>query len=565
MNKITLSILALAMAGFSCHLEELPEIVTCANPPIASFSPSSTNCVAPCVLSVTNNSQSATGYKWDFGDGSTSSLANPDHTYIAVGNFVIRLIAMNNEGCADTVTQTINIGNGFPTPVAAYSVDVSNNEGFAPCNVKFTNASSDAASYEWDFGDGTPVSTETNPFHTYALPDDYIVKLTATGPGGSDVETKTVTIKAVTFKKTFGTAANESGADVIQTADGGYALIGSVSDPSNGFSQVYHLQTDYKGNLSWQTTWQTISSGPAYGIGIDETSDGQHMLFGYSEYGIYLSRTLDSPSSGIFDGGGGAFSPMQHTVAVDMATTTDGGYILLGYTYETDITLSRIYLVKTNAFGNEIWSKVYAGIDKTAFSVQQTADGGYIVVGDTIRYAPVDEDFYLFKTDAAGNVLWEKTYATAGISISDIGNSAVQTSDGGYVFLGTSRSFIGSPFPNMTLVKTDNAGNELWKKSFGGVMNDYGIEVLQTPDGGYLLLGTTNGEGAGNYDVILIKTDNAGNQVWKKTFGGPQSDSCMRIRPTSDGGYILLGSTDSEGAGGNDFFLIKTDKNGNVQ
>ena len=564
MNKITLFILALAMAGFSCHLEELPEIITCATPPVAAFSPSSTSCVAPCALSVTNNSQNATGYKWDFGDGSTSSLANPDHTYIAVGNFVIMLVATNSEGCADTVTQTINISNGFPTPVSAYSADVANNEGFAPCNVKFTNASSDAASYEWDFGDGTPVSTETNPFHTYALPDDYIVKLTATGPGGSDVETKTVTIKAITFKKTFGTAANESGADVIQTADGGYALIGSVSDPSNGFSQVYHLQTDYKGNVSWQTTWQTISSGPAYGTGIDEAPDGQHMLFGYADVdGVYLLKTLDEPSSGILNGGG-IYPGLGHASAAEMAKTTDGGYILLGSTYDgTDISLSRIYLIKTNANGNGVWSRIYGGQHRGGNSVRQTSDGGYIIVGDTIHPSSLEEDFYLFKTDAAGNVLWEKTYGTSGIN--DYGNSVIQTIDGGYILLGSSGNLIGTPRPDMTLIKTDASGNEVWKKSFGGALTEAGIDVVQTSDGGYILLGTTDSEGAGSTDIYLIKTDNAGNQVWKKTFGGNQFDRCTSIRQTTDGGFIMLGLTASEGAGGNDFFLIKTDKNGNVQ
>jgi regulation of enolase protein 1 (concanavalin A-like superfamily) len=157
-------------------------------------------------------------------------------------------------------------------------------------------------------------------------------------------------------------------------------------------------------------------------------------------------------------------------------------------------------------------------------------------------------------------VQWQKTF---GGSKSDGGRSVQQTSDGGYIIAGTTESF-GADWLDVYLIKTDSTGNFLWQKTFGGSDFDWGYSVQQTTDGGYIIAGTTCSFGAGLEDVYLIKADPNGNLLWQKTFGGSSDDYGSSIQQTSDGGYIIAGVTESFGAGKSDVYLIKTDPNGNL-
>jgi len=250
----------------------------------------------------------------------------------------------------------------------------------------------------------------------------------------------------------------------------------------------------------------------------------------------------------------------SYDYAYSVQQTSDGGYIVAGGTIS--FGAGDIFLIKTDMNGNKIWAKTYGGTsDDTASSVQQTSDGGYIVVGYTRSFGAGDFDIFLIKTDANGNVQWAKTYG--GKSFEEA-FSVQQTSDGGYILAGRTYSF-GAGGYDVLLIKTDANGNIQWAKTYGGANHDWTYSVQQTSDGGYIVAGYTASFGAGWGDIFLIKTDANGNIQWAKTYGETDGDEAYSVRQTSDGGYIVAGTTWSFGAGWGDIFLIKMDANGNIQ
>jgi hypothetical protein len=243
-----------------------------------------------------------------------------------------------------------------------------------------------------------------------------------------------------------------------------------------------------------------------------------------------------------------------------VAQTSDGEYIVVGTTFSFGVGGGDIYLIKTDSKGYKAWDKTFGGIyEDWGGYVVQTSDGGYIIVGSTESFGSGYSDVYLIKTDSKGNKMWEQVF---GGNNNEWGYSVAQTNDSGYIIVGYTESF-GSGGSDVYLIKTDSKGNLIWQKTFGGSDYDYGYSVAQTSDGGYIIAGETFSFGSGKDDVYLIKTDSKGNLIWQQTFGGSNDDWGYSVAQTSDGGYIIVGGTYSFGSGDRDVYLIKTDSKGN--
>ena len=347
-----------------------------------------------------------------------------------------------------------------------------------------------------------------------------------------DLESKVAAVSdetapEVEWDKTFGGSDYDSASSVQQTSDGGYIVAGTTRSFGGGYSDFWLIKTDPDGNKEWDKT------------------------FGGSDYDC----------------------------ANSIQQTFDGGYIVAGYIGLFGGGHSDAWLIKTDPDGKKEWDKTFGGPadvfggsdDDRAFSVKQTTDKGYIVAGYTGSFGAGNYDFWIIKTDADGNKEWDKTF---GDSESDYAHSVQQTSDGGYIVAGSLGSIIFGHYyvePNTAggddfwLIKTDSNGNKEWDKTFGGSDGDRAYSVQQTSDRGYILAGETKSFGAGDSDFWLIKTDPDGNKEWDKTFGGPKNDYAYSVQQTSDGGYILAGETKSFGASYSDFWLIKTDPDGNKE
>jgi uncharacterized delta-60 repeat protein len=210
------------------------------------------------------------------------------------------------------------------------------------------------------------------------------------------------------------------------------------------------------------------------------------------------------------------------------------------------------------------WAKTYGGgAEEEAWTVQQTSDGGYLVGGYTYSFGAGNTDYWVVRLAADGAVIWQRSYGGAKYDLADL---VYQTCDGGYVVTGQSTSF-GAGNRDMWLLKLAADGSVQWQKAYGGPGDDEAVGIEQTTDGGYIMAGETNSYGAGDWDVWILKLAADGAVLWQKTYGGTnlETSSADPIQQTADGGYIVTGLTRSFGAGGNDVLVFKLDTQGVVQ
>jgi hypothetical protein len=355
------------------------------------------------------------------------------------------------------------------------------------------------------------------------------------------------------WNKTFGGSKEDKGYSVEQTTDGGYIIAGQTY--SYGlFVDVWLIKTNKNGNEQWNRTFGGSKNDEAYSV--QQTSDGGYIITGYygkSSRDLYLIKTN---KSGILQWEkiiGGDQPDVGHSVQ----QTKDGGYIIGGITCSYGTGNPNMWLVKTDSFGNEQWNRSFGGfLSEKGYSVLQTSDGGYIIIGK-LTNAGNGFDIWLIKTNNTGIKQWEKWY---GGTKWESGFSIQNTSDGGYIIVGQTESY-GEGKYDVWLVKINKNGIIQWDKTFGSTKDDLGKSVQQTFDGGYIITGWTESK-ANDYDLYLIKTDNLGNSQWNRTFGGSKGDWGETVQQTSDGGYIIVGYTNSYGAGDYDLWLIKTDSLG---
>ena len=390
-------------------------------------------------------------------------------------------------------------------------------------------------------------------------------------------------VPSIEWQKSLGGTNQEYGYCIKQTNDGGYIMVGETVSPVGGMITNNYGSYDFwvvKLNTNGVVEWQKALGGSDYdrAYSVQQTTDGGYVVVGTTSsnnfdvtghYGSSDIWVVKLSSLGNIEwqktyGG----SSVEEGFSIQQ--TTDGGYIIAGITFSTNgavTTATGGWIVKINSIGTIQWQK---GISNYINSIQQTTDGGYIAAGYT--NGPLgNTDYHIIKLNNLGTTQWQKYY---GGTSSDAAYHIQQTTDGGYIVAGETNSSNTDVTQNngsfdYWIVKLNNLGELQWQKTLGGTSFDYGKSVQETADGGFIACGNTNSNNGlvtgnhGDADFWVVKLNNNGLLQWQKTLGGTGTDWGQSIQQTTDGGFIVAGTTGSSNGditiqnGDRDFWVVK--------
>jgi len=361
------------------------------------------------------------------------------------------------------------------------------------------------------------------------------------------------------FQKTYGGSADiEATHSVVQAPDNGYIMAGVTKSFGAGGWDVCLAKTDSMGVIQWSTAIGGLLED--YCFAVERTYDDNYVIAGYTKSAgageaDALLLKVDPAGNLLW---AKTWGGLQDDGFFSVEQTSDGGFILLGWTSVFGFPNDEAYLVKTDSAGNTEWTKTYGGIaSDVGESVIQTSEGGFLLAGHTYSFGVSGEEGYVIKTDAAGNLLWSKTYG----AISDEVFYAVKelAANNGYILLGTTNSFTSGD-NDIWLTKIDLTGNVVWSQKYSGSANHYdsGFSLDIKSNNEFLIAGPSTSFGAGDNNACLLCTDTSGIIIWSQIYGPSSPDQVRSCKQTSDGGCILAGYTEyNTGAGLGNFFSLK--------
>ncbi len=450
-------------------------------------------------------------------------------------------------------------------PILLFSgMNISFSEDPLVCNV--TAESSWINTTQEDFNTGTSTNLDITStgevklaLNTKYIEDNFINESKINFKKNMFIDTDSGEAKLLKINHAIGGKDNDFGKSILITSNNNYMILGSTKSYGSGTYDVWLIKTDSFGNEQWNKTFGGLPDD--HGKSIQQTSDNGYIIIGVTESYTAIGRDawlIKTDSSGN-EQWNKTFGGSDSDYGYSVKQTADGGYIILGVTYSYGAGYDDIWLIKTDSSGNKQWDRTFGGSSNDqGRDLQLTSDGGYIITGHTVNNGITN--VWLIKTDSTGDEQWNKTFG--GVNVDD-GRSVLQTSDNGFIIIGYTGSYcIGSY--DIWLIKTDSLGNEQWNKTFGGIGSEWGASIQPTTDNGFIIIGRTNSYGAGDYDIWLIKINSSCDVQWNKTFGGISNDQGYSVQQTSDGGYVFTGRTASFGPGLGDLWLIKTNNTGNI-
>ncbi|KAA0989242.1 PKD domain-containing protein [Dyadobacter aurulentus] len=503
--------------------------------------------IAPSTVTFDNQSGNAVTYKWDFGDPNatsanpnTSTDQNPKHTYSAHGKYTVTLTAYNADGKSDTQQYTIEVKAEGPN--ANFTMDKTECE--APCEVSFTNGSINADTYSWDFGDNSGANNETSPKHSYNVPGTYTVVLTATGAGGSDKQTMTVTIRVKSVSAIQIKSEYNFPTDIVSDASGNIYVCGSTMGTTifgNGITgsagYISSRNTDFyvaKYSPSGECLW-----GNVYGSAGDDHASG---------------ITLDNASN------------------VYVTGYVGGAPRITGFNFRGD---RDGFVMKVNTNGGSGWFKSFGGPGNDRgrnLGFFQTSDGPRIYVTgivtgdgrqsniyfDTQQRSADGQDFFLVFYDTENGAVGQPaigggagSQSVESMVIDDEGSAYLVGSFESSIQLNGSRSSFGQS--DMFVVKWDKSFSTwLGLVNVGYEANDYGYDIVLDKDKNIYITGMTEStSSSGVFDILVTKlVDSRSGSIrptWSQFGFGSGNDYAGGIEINTNGNLLVAGSFSGRG------------------
>jgi hypothetical protein len=325
--------------------------------------------------------------------------------------------------------------------------------------------------------------------------DFYIVKFNGNG--------------IIQWSKSVGSSGDmETGYSVAQTLDSGYVIAGYTPNFGAGDYDAYIVKFSKNGSYLWSKT----AGGTNYDIAscVIKTTDGGFALagstrsFGASNGDMWILK---------FDAGGSllwnkTIGGSNRDDAYSIVQTTDGGYAAAGYTQSFGLGTANMFIVKLDAGGTLQWCRTIGGTNSdAALSITQSTDGGYVAAGTTTSFGAGNSDIYVIKLNSSGTLQWTRT--VGGTQSEGSNEYITRTSEGGYAVTSTTLSF-GAGSNDLYAFKLDGSGTLSWSRTCGGTNDDYGNSIIQSSDGGIIVCGDTRSFGSGNTDMYIVKFNSTG-------------------------------------------------------
>ncbi len=358
---------------------------------------------------------------------------------------------------------------------------------------------------------------------------------------------------SVYWNQTFGgTNGEDIGRSMVRCSSGGYLIAGWTNTSGAGDFDAILMKVFNNGTQDWNHTYGGTDEDFAYQV--TECSGGGLAVFGDTKsFGpggreLWLVRTDDSGNH-LWNVTHGKVS--GEDLGRSFVECDSGGFALCGVTINQS---SDVWLIRTNPAGVHLWNKTYGGIEVDrcfqSHSIVECAGGGFCIAGYTISYGAGESDVYLIRTDAFGNMLWNKTYG--GIYL-DRPQALIECSSGGFLITANSMSYADG---GAWMIRTDAFGEVLWNRTFNNTELGGAKFAVETPNRSFLIAGGSSEEGAGQGDGALILVDPQGNYVWGCMYGSATGDGVNSFVDLGNGDYTWVGYTHNWGTNDQDIWIV---------
>lgn len=375
---------------------------------------------------------------------------------------------------------------------------------------------------------------------------------------------------AASVASAVGGSGSDSSRSIAQTSDGGYVVTGSTSSFGAGSADMFIAKYTHGGTLSWTKTWG--GSGYDWGTSVIQSSDGGYVVVGHTRSftPAYDAIIVKYSSNGTMLWNK-TWGTSGYEIASDVMESSDGGYIMTGYTDSYGVRNQDGFVAKFSSAGSVLWSRTFAKNSTCTMcsdqgnSIKPTSDGGFVVAGHLQNNSGTSGStvsIFISKFTSAGAISWTRQIGASPSygTVSSYGLGLAVASDG---FIVTGESFYGGS-DQFCIVKFNTSGAFSWMREINSSGYGWAMSATQANDGSYITSGKINGYGSGSGDVITAKFSPAGALSWAKTWGGTGDDGGVGMVKTTDGGFAISGSTGSYGSGSLDSILLKFNSSGNI-